>query len=69
MTREKALCTSEAQVEAVQASQSSSSAGAGNSSRPAKERLSEVKDLLDGGLISQEDFEKKKGEILASIYM
>jgi hypothetical protein len=51
--------------------QSSSSEGGGSSNLPerrsARERLTELKDLLDSGLISQQDFAAKKQDILNSL--
>ena len=50
------------------AGSSSSSSGPGpGAAHPAKERLAVLRDLLQSGLISEQDFEKKKADILASL--
>jgi hypothetical protein len=43
------------------------SASGNRASAPVVERLQKLKELLDGGLITAEDFEKRKGEILAEV--
>ena len=41
--------------------------GAGGAKLTAKERMTQLKELLDSGLVSQDEFEAKRAEILANI--
>jgi hypothetical protein len=44
-----------------------SSAGAGGGKSSAKERMVELNELLEAGLVSQGEFDAKRSEILASL--